>query len=201
MTGKNKNKDKSVSGSKVNKSVQYITISYLFTLVLGLGITSLVLSVNYNIMCNNVDVSGVNITRYMYGYGISQIISFVILSFISRCGKVNTKEEDKASVFSTSRMAMILLILFNVCWFIVGGLVILRSNLECLTIENPVNLYVIISWCLFGIQIVISSFMVRQHTKLSKDSFCCCCCRCFKCCFCGCCGCCDDDDLGIDDIV
>jgi len=196
---------------KNNKLQRYITICYLIIFVLGLGVVSLVLSIKVNITCNSPDDSGINIVHYLYGYGISNIILFGILMFISKMGKTYTKEEDKINMFTTFGLITTLLLLFNICWCIIGGFVIFRSNLNCISVQFPINLYVVAIWSLSVIQMVVNYFIAKMHIRVSKDSCCCCnCCySCSKCLFCGCCGCfgCNHGhghnkrDSGLDDIV
>ena len=56
--------------------------------------------------------------------------------------------------------------LFGVAWFIVGGVILFRSNLQCIQIGAPYVVYALIMWLLMAIEILRGSNAEKQQQTI-----------------------------------
>lgn len=85
-----------------------------------------------------MDSIGINLSDYLFASGISGfILNTLILSvFISALLEVK---------FDTVAI-LILNILFNIIWIIIGGIILFRSNIECINSRYNFTIYTLVLW-------------------------------------------------------
>jgi hypothetical protein len=94
--------------------------------------------------CNNTDPIGINVSSYLLGVSISQIVSSVV---ICTFGLYLTSPHNLKNL----SVMLSLLLVFDIIWAIIGGIVIFRSNLGCLNIHDYDTVmvkYAIVVWTL-----------------------------------------------------
>lgn len=108
----------------------------VFTVItLAFAITSIVLSQDGK-DCNEKDVMGLSVADYLLGSGISSIILIVLLGFVL-LGYINDNEES----WYFGVIVVILYVLFGISWFIIGAVIMFRSNTECIHWESWYCIY------------------------------------------------------------
>ena len=116
--------------------------------MLPLNITSLVLSQRDN-DCNEKDNMGLSVSDYLIGGGISGIIfTFVLCKFVYDFFSDN----DRGMFFSG--MAMCLYVMFGLAWFIIGAVILFRSNIECIEEGSVMVIYALVFWCLAAFSLI-----------------------------------------------
>ncbi len=94
--------------------------------------------------CDNTDPMGLNVAQYLLGAGISSLIvnlSAAIIFII---------------LFNNENMFFLVVVpfiifvytLFYIAWFIVGAVILFRSNIECINIGSGHVVFALVYWCL-----------------------------------------------------
>ena len=107
--------------------------------VLPLAIVSIYMSQTQGGECDYEDAIGLNIKEYLFIGGIVNI-AIVLAVVIGLCISL-----------VTSIPLYILLALntaFSIIWFVIGGIVLFRSNLECIREGSVPVIYALVLWCL-----------------------------------------------------
>lgn len=107
---------------------------------LGFAIANVVLS-QQEVSCDKMDEMNLDTRSWLLGNGICSfaLLSGIILLFISR---------------PLSACVTITCVLFNICWFIVGAIVIFRGNIDCINDGASLVIYALVMWCLSALAIV-----------------------------------------------
>ena len=119
-------------------------------LALPLGITSICLSQTERGQCDYTDQMGLNIKQYLLGGGIASIVVTSLIAFfgvLSLC----ISELSLIPIYVT----IILNILFGIAWFIVGAIILFRSNIACITEGSVPVIYALVLWCLSATSLFI----------------------------------------------
>ncbi len=127
-----------------------------------LAIASTVLGALRPGQCDNIDIMGLDVGRYLLGSGISGLIVttiFLILYVVMLRGGENS------IIFSQLGVIVVTLVsaLFGLAWFIVGAIVLFRSNIECIHLGSSHVIYALVMWC-------ISAFNLFSTCCLRKSS-------------------------------
>ena len=122
------------------KTSYRIGLAVLFiAFVLPLAIVSIYMSQTQGGECDYEDAIGLNIKEYLFIGGIVNI-AIVLAVVIGLCISL-----------VTSIPLYILLALntaFSIIWFVIGGIVLFRSNLECIREGSVPVIYALVLWCL-----------------------------------------------------
>lgn len=117
------------------------------------GIAALAIEASAAAPCDKYDGCGLNINRYLLGLGITTITLHV--STLIECCMYKGSHEIKSD---TSRVCYVLYILFKYCWFIIGGLVLFRSNMKCILDGNSYAIYALVLWCGWGLETIYNFY-------------------------------------------
>lgn len=153
-----------IYNDKVLKIVRVAGIMFLlFTLVfyIPFAIANVVLYSKKEEYCNNTDQMGLSPADYLLGMGISYFILFLAGLLLVVFGFIAVP-------------AFVLILqgyfLFSLAWFIIGAIIIFRSNLTCLKKGSPLVAYAFALWLLSAIYMMffIKPFLSRKK-KLNID--------------------------------
>ena len=133
---------------------------FLF-LCLPLAITEIVLG-QMDTTCDITDRMGLNARDYLLGMGISNLILCFIIIFPIIGILVNS---PLFAIIGT--ILIFIVMLFNSAWFIVGAIILFRSNINCINEGAAIVIFALIMWCLSALQIVYSFFngekQINEH--------------------------------------
>ena len=120
-------------------------------LALPLGITSIVLSQTEKDQCDFSDRLGLNIKEYLLGGGIASVITAVLIAFFGILSLIIEEWSAVPIIFIT-----VLNSLFGVAWFIIGAVILFRSNIECIKEGSVPVIYALVLWCLSASSLFIA---------------------------------------------
>ena len=121
-----------------------ICVAVCFVVVsLPLGITSIVLATKDTQYCDYVDQMGLDVKQYLLGAGI---VSVTITSIIV-CFLFTFMCSEKLPMIGIVVTAIVNTI-FGLIWFIIGGVILFRSNLDCMTEGSVPVIYALVLWCI-----------------------------------------------------
>jgi hypothetical protein len=114
--------------------------------LLAFGITNVVLS-QQMAACDNTDLMGLNVSQYLLGLGILNLISvfcnFLMIIAILRDSQI-------------CQLIMLIIVVFGglvyFSWFIIGAIILFRSNISCIQHGIPMIIYALVMWCLIALQ-------------------------------------------------
>ena len=110
---------------------------------LPLAITSIVLSQTEKGECDIEDTMGLNIKEYLLiGGSIS-----VVVSVLTAVALLTSLCLDEFSAIPVAILT-VLNVLFGTAWFIVGAVILYRSNIECIKEGSVPVIYALVLWCM-----------------------------------------------------
>lgn len=141
----------------LGRIIAYSCIIILLLFVSIFSLVALILGTKEGV-CDNTDIMGLNVADYLLGVGIYGIIS----SMIAFC-LVLSIDLNKPIIYTINIIFLILNSLFGLCWFIIGAIILFRSNIECIHVGVPYVCYAVFIW-------VLSAFNLccRVNIKLSN---------------------------------
>jgi hypothetical protein len=92
-------------------------------------------------VCDNMDPMGLKVADWLLGYGISGIV-MVALLFLTGVGMLT----GNAGAIIVNTILMWLNGLFGFAWFIVGAVILYRSNVDCIHVGVPAVCYAVFLW-------------------------------------------------------
>ena len=115
---------------------------YLF--FLSLSFMTIVISLVDLKNCNNMDKIGLNVSNYLLGFGLWNLVNNTIFPIL---------------IFHNYDMTKILLLtfittIFGMAWFVMGAFVLLRANFDCIKLGAFYVVYALFMWCISGFQII-----------------------------------------------
>jgi hypothetical protein len=138
------------------KSPRLICISIFCYLVLclPLSITNIVLGIIQPGTCDTTDQMGLNIGDYLLGSGIAGTIFaishiFLLLIILLSSSNIIT---GLAAIFYI--FFIFVSIMYSIAWFVVGAIILFRSNIECIKVVSSHVIYALVIWCLSALNIL-----------------------------------------------
>lgn len=115
--------------------------------------------------CDNVDsILGLNLEHHSLIYGVvllcSCVLMFPLILMFSVCCNSRYKTDDEMNDFITAVLvfAFFIYMIWDIVWMIGGGLILFRSNIDCIQTGSIMAIYSLINWCVNIVFILI--FMV-----------------------------------------
>lgn len=112
--------------------------------------------------CDNTDsILGLNLEHHSLIYGVILlcccIVMFPVMLVLNICCGSRYKTDDEMNNFITAVMifAFFLYMVWDIVWMIAGGLILFRSNIECITSGSIMSIYSLINWSINIIFIII----------------------------------------------
>jgi len=132
-----------------------VTVIIIIFFTTPLSITSIVLS-QKETTCDITDLMGLNVADYLLGLGISGLTtSFLILvTYIGAYKFAENNSSCGGCMVLSSALFIYLQVLFSFCWFIVGAIILFRSNIACINEGGVVIIYALVMWCLATFSII-----------------------------------------------
>lgn len=134
----------------VESKVYGCMLSTFICVLLALSITSIVMSQRDN-DCNEKDTMGLSVSDYLIGQGASGFAIAIVLIMIF-IGMVT--ESERCLVGGLA--AFVGLAFFGLAWFIVGAVILFRSNIDCINEGSNMVIYALVIWCITAFQLVTS---------------------------------------------
>ena len=132
----------------MGKRIIFLVLAVLLFFGAPLAITSLVLS-QQEFSCNNVDMMGLDVSDYLLGLGIEQLISTFIIMTCIVYGLYHPVEG--ILIYFCFH---IFISIFSFSWMIVGSIILFRSNVDCISIGTPQVIFALVMWCLTIVRIL-----------------------------------------------
>lgn len=106
------------------------------------GIADIVLAV-ISCDCDNLDNMKLYIRDYLIGRGVCNLfyVFVIMMAMIS----LYLRDDDSLDLIQN---LMRLCEVFHVIWFIIGGIIMFRSNIDCINDHSSRALLALILWCL-----------------------------------------------------
>lgn len=112
--------------------------------------------------CDVTDpLTHLNVSQYLLGLGISNLIFVVTLMItlgVSLC-------LESFALFVPMIVIGILAGLFGTAWFVVGGITLFNSNLQCISLVVAHVIFALVMWCLSALHIVQNCCNISIHKK------------------------------------
>lgn len=148
----------------LNKNAKIFFKCNVFTSIITFtfGIISIIIGIVSPGTCNVTDRMGLNVSQFLIGSGISSVC-FVITIL---CLTYLIIYRRKLWIISIVLVLSILYVLFTLSWFIVGGIILFRSNVPCIQAKSPTVIFGLVIWC-FQVFNFISG---HSHSNISDQS-------------------------------
>lgn len=145
----------------ITRSIAITSLICILIFVLPLAFINIVLGIFHPGKCDYTDILGFNVAQYLLGLGISNlIISFaLIILYTMFIYKIK-------SCTNFMRISLIVIIitnnLFGMAWFIIGGIILFRGNLECIRNGSSLIIYALVIWCISALNTI---YICCNHIK------------------------------------
>ena len=139
--------------NKIMKGVLIGAIICLSIFGIGLGITSVVIGSLSPGDCDFEDTMGLDVGQYLIGLGVFSIVVTmvsIILLILLIC------EVEPVPVGIALVVVNVISILFGTAWFIVGGIILFRGNIDCIKDGSMHVIYALVLWCLSALNIIFN---------------------------------------------
>lgn len=155
--------------------ISYISnIVYLILFAIPTGIISIVIAFLKPGNCDKVDYSGFDVSTYLMGFGFSNVIVSLFIIFqliINSVAKYFKMLNLTKTIPLNIAVLQIIYGLFNIIWFIIGGIVLFRSNIECINSGSAHVIYALVLWCLSVCNIFINTFCQYKERNNSDNIY------------------------------
>jgi hypothetical protein len=124
----------------------YLLVIFIGTLcflgiILPFAITSVVLG-TLDGECDNTDKMNLNVSKYLLGYGITAIIMNSISVFIYLMLRIHKNDFYKTISYWLNLIDGG----FLIAWTVVGGIILFRSNIDCIHAQYPYVCFAVFIW-------------------------------------------------------
>lgn len=129
------------------------------------GIVSLILSQKI-FECNYYDPIGLNITDYLLGHGIYNLLLFtILLIYLIFIKQPNIDHKKMDSIIFFTIINMLIINLFMIIWLILGNIILLRLNYVCIHVHILLYVYVLTTFSMTAAIIIINTIIISQQFK------------------------------------
>lgn len=143
---------------------------YLF-LILPLGIVSIVMGAVHPGTCDIKDIMGLNVSQYLLGLGISGVICSIIISILLIVFMVGVLL-DSTTLTTIASIQLIIfnivILLFTIGWSTVGGVILFRTNIDCINSVSIHVIYALVLWCLSIVSMINICCSIRIKFRNSE---------------------------------
>lgn len=146
---------------------------FFYFISLSLSITTTIIGSLRIGNCDRLDMMGLYVSDYLLGLGISGIISAVIqiiLCILMLRAILRSKEALYKCFMILCTAFNIILLIFNISWFIVGGIILFRSNIECIRSSSVSVIYALVVWCIEALSILFTIFKIMNNLFSSNNN-------------------------------
>jgi hypothetical protein len=138
-------------------------LSFICTLIISLplAITNTILGAIHPGECDYTDSIGLNAAQWLLGLGISSIVTSVILIVCFTVVLLKIKYCVPIGVLG-SLIITIFNILFGTIWFVIGTVVLLHGNIECIRNGSSHVIYALVLLCISALQIAMECLKGKE---------------------------------------
>jgi len=127
---------------------KYINLSSILICSLPLSIATIIIGATGPGTCDNIDIMNLNTSQWLIGLGISSlifIVAYVCLSLI-----IIFPYDTRLTICSVSCRIILSIChsLFGTAWIIIGGIILFRSQLDCINEGSITVIYGLVMWCI-----------------------------------------------------
>jgi hypothetical protein len=144
-----------------------ICIELLFGL--DIGITIIVMS-QVGTGCDTTDAMGLNLSAYLLLQGICEIVLILGLMASILSTIIYTNNSKTSIVSRSSECIFVLSALFATAWFIIGCVILFRSNIDCINTGGAMAIYALVIWCLIAYQVWRGKSRAKTISGTSSDA-------------------------------
>jgi len=153
--------------AKEEKAALWIAIGCVIICSLPLAIVSVVLGSQANAKgnqtCDYQDPMGLNVGTYLIGSGISVFIVMVMM-ITAYC----VLFKAASAGFGVLVCVAVVSSLFNLAWVIIGGIILFRSNLDCIRNGTTHVVFALVMWCFAVLGLICNNLNLKQTHDKSK---------------------------------
>jgi hypothetical protein len=149
--------------SKMKKSLYKILLCYSIGSMFA--ILAIMISGNNSDVCDHVDSEiGSNVRNYLIGFACAYLVTFLLMMLFCICAKyVKCSQTWAELLFSAT---FFIHTVFTLIWFILGAIVLFRSNIDCLHQHSIYAVYALIIWCLT----IVMFLKIKIFVQYVRDS-------------------------------
>jgi len=134
-----------------NSGIKCFSMCMLICIVicfLPIFIVSIVISQHYKEECDTVDLMGIDTKDYLLGFGIMGVTYIFFVAVLTTCIIYKCKSNCGVIVSISCMILLICNVLLFWTWFVVGAVVIFRSNVNCIRDASLPVIYAVVMWAL-----------------------------------------------------
>lgn len=147
----------------MERAIKFCIICCPLAIGISLGIACIVLGVTSPGQCDMTDEMGLDVGDYLLGLGIFSLVVMVITAGFS--GVIVLGGDRFATVASMLLCCLAFLsVLFGIAWFIVGAVILFRSNIECIRVGSSHIIFALVLWCMSAFHILQSCSNARKKS-------------------------------------
>ena len=142
-----------------------ITISgrVSFGIILCIGISSIIISQNYQTSCDHVDI-GVKLSahQFLLGFGIANLVCIVGIPSIILALSIG---DCFNGMMIFTFLSLLCYSLFSLIWFIIGGVILFRSNKDCINVGSVPVCYALAIWIIMAINLCCTTKELNNQNE------------------------------------
>jgi hypothetical protein len=130
---------------KTQRSNKYLAMMLTYgVIIIPLAVISIILGTLAPGNCDNKDDMGINVATYLLTGGIvglvvNVIVAFnILISWRTDMDELSTQTKNVIKIYS----------LFSFCWFIIGAVILFRSNISCINSHSSHVIFALVMWCI-----------------------------------------------------
>jgi|SRR5579872_736129 len=135
-------------------------------IVFPMSIVSMVMGSIHPGTCDVTDVMGLNVANYVLGLGIASLVmsvSILIVLILMACSPI------AGTIAAVPLIVLkVLNIVFGLIWFIIGGIILYRSNIDCIKMGSAIVIYAVVLWCIAALQMFMECCKIKIHATIEK---------------------------------
>lgn len=131
-----------------------------------LAIASIILGVQSPGTCDKEDVMGLNVGEWLIGSGASQLIIVVLSALFVGLMMADVMAE---LMMVALLIVTVLAILFGMAWFIIGGVVLFRGNIECIREVSSHVIFALVLWCISALRLLQDCCGAKKNTSENSN--------------------------------
>jgi len=143
-------------GQKYIACCQTCFVIFISIIMLGFAVADLVLGIQGS-ECDTTDAINLNVSDYLIGLGIYQLVNWLIFVIIY-CNVIFAEKDVSERDMISSVVLQCMTSIFGFVWFILGAIILFRSNLDCIHQGTTMVIYALVLWCINAFSVIQSCF-------------------------------------------
>lgn len=150
-------RNSAVSAHTATMGAANVLLFVLAAIYLSLGIASIAIS-QYSDCSDTDEKTGLSLSEWLLAYGINLLalaVAFAVTAF------------EQARSAGVAMGVLICGLLFNMAWFIVGGVVLFRANVDCIRTAASLPIFALVMWSLSAFSLLRACCMQPSSRESS----------------------------------